>query len=158
MPGSSAGLNLVVATLISLNASATAVASPLTGYGTLGINDSGMALNEAQGFTKWKFTASGGGTGYTVTLYGTNDPLAKAAWRQSHNPGAYPGGVLVLPASSWVILGGPSEQSGTGLIANPITATTPTFDFSGSLLAVRAVLTAVAAPSGIFTVNAEAVP
>ncbi len=158
MAGSGAGLNRVFATLLSLNSNAAAVGSPLTAYGAIGVNDSGMALNEAANFTKWTVSATGGGTGYSVTMYGTNDPKAYAAWRQGMNPGQYPGGALTLPASSWFILPGPAEETGTGQIANPLTATNPQFQFSGVLLAIRAVLTTATTPSGSFVIHVEAAP
>ena len=159
MPGSGQGLVRSFATLLTLQPTCTAVAAPLTGYGTKGINDSGMALNDAMDFSKWTFSGVGGGTGYTVSLYGTNDPVAYAAWKQSINPGAYPGGPVTLPASSWFLLPGPSEQSGTGAIANPLVAgSSNLFQYSGVLLAVRAVLTAVGTISGTYTVNVQAVP
>lgn len=160
MSGSSAGLNRVFANILTVYSGASAVASPLAGYGTIGLNDSGMALNEAMNFTKWSASLLGGGTGMTVTLYGTTDPRADAAWRQAMNPGLYPSPVTV-PASSWFVLPGPSEQSGTGSIANPMVNTansTAFFQYSGALMAIRAVLTASASASGLVTVSIQAVP
>jgi len=157
---SAAGQNRVYKTILTLNPSSTAVAAPLAGYGTTGLNDSGpYAMNEAMGFTKWTFSLIGAvaGSGYTVTLYGTNDPKAYKAWMSSFNPQS-PHGNVTLPASSWFVLPGPSEQSGTGTIANPMTPATPLFQFSGTLLAVRAVLTSVTAAAGSVQVAVEAVP
>jgi hypothetical protein len=153
--GSGAGLNRVQAVILSCNVNTAVVAAPLTAYGTLNVNDSGLVLCEAQGFTKWTFQLLGGGTGYSITLYGTSDPVALGQWRSSFNPLAPK---YALPASSWFILPGPAEQTGTGTIANPITATAPSFQFSGSLLGVRAALTTSATPSGVVSVSVVAVP
>ncbi len=153
--GSGSGLNRVNATILSVNASAAAVSSPLSAYGTIGVNDSGMALNEARDFKKWNFSLSGGGTGYEISVYGTNDPIAYAAWRQAFNPGYYPGGVVVLPATSWFLLPGPDQEAGTGPMANPMTQTAPMMEFSGSILACRAVLTATSGAAGVVNVNVE---
>lgn len=157
MSGSGAGLNRVYSTILSCNTGTAVASSPLSSYGTIGVNDSGMVLNEALGFTKWTFTLLGGGTGYSVSVYGTNDPTAHIVWSQKMNPGQYTTPAS-LPASSWFLLPGPSEQTGTGTIANPMTGTAPVFQFSGSLLAVRAVLTASATPAGSITVAVLAVP
>lgn len=156
MSGSGAGLNRVFATILTCQPTATALATPLTGYGTIGVNDSGMALNEAMNFTKWSFMLNAGTTGYSISLYGTADPKAYAAWRNAINPGQSNG--ITLPASAWFLLPGPSEQAGTGAIANPITSTSTMFQFSGSLLAVRAVLTTATTPTGVASINVEAVP
>lgn len=153
--GSGAGLNRVQAVILSCGTNTTAVASPLAGYGTIGVNDSGLQLCEAQGFTKWTFQLLGGGTGYSVSLYGTSDPVAIGQWRASFNPQAPK---YTLPASSWFLLPGPAEQTGTGTIANPMTGTNPQFQFSGALLGIRAVLTASATPSGVISVSVVAVP
>lgn len=157
MSGSGAGLNRVFATVLTCQPSATLVSTPLVSYGAIGINDSGMALNEAMNFTKWTFSMNQGTTGYTISLYGTNDPKAYAAWKQGFNPGQFPNGIT-LPASSWFLLPGPSEQTGTGAIVNPITSTSVLFQYSGTLLAVRAVLTAATTPTGVAVVNVNAVP
>lgn len=163
MAGSGAGLNRVNATILTVNANASAVVSPLTAYGTLGVNDSGQVLTEAMNFTKWTFSLIGGGTPatYGITLYGTNDPAAYTAWKMALNPSyamLYNGGKTVtLPATSWFKLPGPAEQSGTGAISNPITPTSPLLTVSLPLIAVRAVLT-TAGTGGPISVAVEAVP
>lgn len=161
MPGSGAGLNRVTGVVLAVNAATAIVAAPLTAYGTIGVNDSGQVLTEAMGFTKWTFTLLGGGTGMSVTIYGTNDPVAYAAWKASFNPALYAqrtGGAPVLPTSSWFALYAPADATGTGAPANPMTATNPSMQFSGGLIAVRAVLTASATPVGSLSVAVEAVP
>jgi hypothetical protein len=162
MPGSGAGLNRVNGVVLSINNPATAVVpAPTMAYGTIGVNDSGQVLTEAMNFTKWTFTLLGGGTGYSVTIYGTNDPVAYAAWKASFNPALYAnrvGGAPVLPASSWFPLYAPADQTGSGAPANPMTASNPSMQFSGTLIAVRAVLTASASAAGSVSVAVEAVP
>jgi hypothetical protein len=142
--------------LLSLAPGATAVATPLTAYGTVGVpgtsNDSGAVMWEGIGFTKWVFQFIGGITGYTVTLYGTIDPAA----RPNGQPIAK--GSTAIPATSWFVLPGPSEQGGTGTINNPITGTNPLFTASLPLVAVRAVVTAIATPTGQGAVIGFAVP
>lgn len=161
---SGAGLNRVYAVVLSgIGTGTGTVATPLTSYGTLGVNDSGMVLNEAMNFSRWTFSLLGGGTGYSVSCYGTIDPVAYGIWRQSFNPGqAIPGvpgsAKNSLPATSWFLLPGPSEQTGTGGIANPLTGTSPLLTVSLPLLAVRVVLTGSATPVGGVSVAVEAVP
>jgi hypothetical protein len=109
---------------------------------------------EAIGFTKFTFQAIGGVTGYTITFYGTIDPAAR--------PNGIPlaKGSTAVPASSWFVLPGPSEQSGTGGINNPINTTTGNnlLTCSLPLVAVRAVITAVSTPTGSGAVIGFAVP
>lgn len=179
MPGSGAGLNRVGnvggVVLLTLNPTSTAVATPLTGYGTAG-NDSWVgtapltgaallgsnAMVEATGFTKWQFqlVPPPGGTTvgtYQVTLYGTTSSLAYSQWELSHNPQAYAypnSAPPAMPAAGWFILPGPSDQGGTGTDANPLTAAAPTLTVSRPLVAVRAVLTGGATP---FAGNAQVI-
>lgn len=159
MGGSGAGLNRLTAVMLSVqNGSTATVGAPRTNYGIIGLNDSGTLLAEARDYTKWTFSLTGAGSGYSFTLLGTNDPLAYAAWKASFNPQAYPNGTPVVPASSWFVLDSPSVQSGTGVVGNPLTDATPLLQFSGSLIAVRAVLTATSSASGVRNVVAEAAP
>lgn len=140
--------------LLTLNSAASAIALP--NYGTVGTNDSGGYVG-AIGMTKWIFQKIGAGTGYTVTLLGTINPAAYQAYT---NGGAGdPIGTSAIPASDWFVLPGPSEQSGTGIIANPLTDTTPILTVSMPLVAVRAVLTAVSGTqSGVAQIVGFAVP
>lgn len=166
---SGAGQNRAYRTVLTLNPSSTAVATNANGtptaYGTLGLNDSvssgnlGNGMVEAMGFSNWTFSLVGSGSGYTVSLYGTNDPAAYKAWMSTFLPSTQsPHGAVTLPNGSWRLLPGPSEASGTGGIANPMTDTTPLFQFKGTLIAVRAVVTAVNLPSGNVSVVVEATP
>lgn len=162
---SGAAQNRVTQDILFVNPSAAVLASPLTGYGVIGGNDSGQVMNEATSFTKWTFQMTGGGTGYAVMIYGTADRLAYRAWVNSLNPGqptfSAPSQPLINTAglaSSWFPLYGPSDQSGTGVPANPMTAANPSMQFSGELVAVRAVLTSSVTPSGSVTIIAAAVP
>ena len=161
MPGSGAGLNRVSGVILSVSASTTVVSTPLVSYGTIGVNDSGQSFTEAMGFKSWTFSLSGGGSGYSISIYGTNDPMAYAAWKASFNPQAYAGrvgGAPTLPASSWFLIDAPSAQTGTGSIANPMTSTSPLMQYKEPLIAVRAVLTASSAASGTVNVNVLATP
>lgn len=129
----------------------------MTAYGTIGVNDSGARLVEARNFTKWNFQLLGGGTGYSVTLYGSNDTTAYFAWCFSFNSQS-PYGNIVCPASSWFPLYAPSDQSSPFAPANPMTATNPSMQYNGGLIAIRAVLTGSATPSGVVSVAVSAEP
>lgn len=159
---SGAGLNRASTIALSVqNTSLTPVSLP--GHGTIGLTDSGLCLPEARDFTKWTFTLLGDGAGWAFTCLGTNDPQAYLVWKYGLNPQAYPNlpSAPTLPDSSWRVLPGPSEQSGTGGIANPLTSTTPFFQYSGTLVAVRVVLTAVGTLAGsipTISVAVEATP
>lgn len=86
--------------------------------------DSGAFATEAKFWTKWTFMVSKTGTVTTpqITFYGTTDPNTASG-----------------SASNWSVLVAPAEQTGTGSVVNPITATdgTQMMQFSGPLLAVR---------------------
>lgn len=162
---SGAGQNRVNQAILVCTPAATALATPLTGYGTINGNDSGQVMNEAANFTKWTFQMTGGGTGYSVTIYGTADRLIYRAWMNSLNPGQPTFNAPSQPvintaalASSWFPLYAQSDQSGTGAPANPMTATSPSMQFSGELVAVRAVLTTTTGAAGSVTIVASAVP
>ena len=161
MGASAAGLVRVNAILLTVVPSTASFAGPTLAYGAIGVNDSGLSLVEARDYKNWTFTYIGGGTGYSVSIYGTTDPVAYAQWRASHDPQAYfnrVGGAPVLPPTSWVLLPGPSEQTGTGVVGNPLTSSAPFFQFSGAIVGVRAVLTASAAAAGTATIAVEAIP
>jgi hypothetical protein len=145
---SGAGLNRVGQNggevLLTLRSSATALAAPQAGYGTIGVNDSGFVLWEAIGFTKDTVQLIGPGAiaaGYTVGVYGTVDPAARP------NGSPLPKGSTALPASSWSLLPGQAATGG-GPEANPLVSGTNTLVFiSGGITAIRIVLMAVGSPT-----------
>lgn len=160
---SGAGLNRASTIALSIqDPTITVVGSPRTAYGTTGVNDTGPipVLAEARDFTKWTFSLLGSGSGYSFTIYGTLDPLAYAAWKNEMNPNLYINSAVKPspPASSWFILPAPSEQSGTGSVANPLTDTAPLLQYSGTLVGVRVVLTGSATPAGLRQVAIEVAP
>lgn len=148
MSGSGAGLNRYSATILDgVNANTTAITNPLAGYGTTGYNDTGIVGAEARNWTKWAFQMRQNGTSaatFEVSIYGTVSEAAYIQWMQAFNPGQSVSsffGTVTVNASDWFLLPGPSEQSGTGSISNPLTTTSPFLEYSGALIAVRAVLT-----------------
>jgi hypothetical protein len=149
---------------MTLSPATTVVASPLTTYGNIGGNDSGMIFNDAMAFTKFAYMLTPSDY-YTVTLYGTLDKRAYDLWRYNLNPNPYlpqwQGVAPTLPASSWFILPGPSEQTGTGAQTNPMVQASPSLTTSMPVLAIRAVLTAIGtapAPTNTVYVSVLAVP
>lgn len=153
-----------------LTSASAAVASPLTAYGTTTgptPNDSGAYVSPI-GMSKWTFQIIGAGAnaaGYSVTIYGTTDRVAYTAWSAAMNVGgtAFGGGIdgitAGIPASSWQVLPGPSDQSGTGSVTNPMISGSATwFTANIPLVAVRAVLTTIGSPSNSISVSAFAVP
>lgn len=165
---SGAGLNQINATVLTINDPSTvsAVATPLAGYGTIGVNDSGAVLFEGQGFTKITATMTSAGdmTGLEVTLYGTNDPITWQVWQtQIQGAGSWnaisSAWASQVPASSWKKLPGPSEQNSGGGSANPLTVVTSTLIASGPWKAYRAVVTAgPGAGTNPVSINLELVP
>jgi hypothetical protein len=173
---SGAGLNRTgngggVKLLSNLGAGTATVATPLTGYGTIGVNDSGyFAMPEAIGSSKWTFqlvrspSSATTFSGLSVTIYGTIDSRAYADWKNSNEPAAYglnltQGGVpQTIPADSWFVLPSPSDQTGAGAAVNPLTAPGSFLYCSLNLVAVRAVLTGSTTPTGSCDVIGFAVP
>jgi hypothetical protein len=151
---------VIVLTLIP---SATAVAAPFAGYGTIGLNDTGPVLFEGIGFIRGKFQLLGAGAiaaGYTVGVYTTISPAILNAIGQSNGTGTYldwrtaHGDTAIIPASDWVLLDSVSSNASTGPISNPmVSGTTWSCDTSaGPFVAYRFVLTAV---TGGATANAQ---
>jgi hypothetical protein len=146
MGGSSAGLvtvgshgGVVLATFTS-GASAFTTGNAITAYGTTtgaSMNDSGIMMLEAGGFTKWNFSVIGTTTSFGVTVLGTLD--ATNANFSVVNDGT----TGTVNASSWFILDAPTVAAGTGAVANPITLTTQSLQFSGPLVAIRVILSTV---------------
>ena len=158
--GSSAGGNRILVPILKLRPSATAVATPLTGYGTIGGNDSGLVLVEAQFWTKWGFQlcpeeveqpATPNNTalpsGYAVTIYYTLSRYVQFAQQtRSTQPLQTPAdatGSTLVPAGAWWPLPGPSDQSGTGADYNPLTSDGPVLAGNRFAMGFRAVLTTI---------------
>lgn len=159
------GSNGGVVVLSNVPATATAVASPFAAYGTIGLNDSGAYATGA-GFGKWAFQIVGPGAnvaGYTFSVYGTIDPAAYTAYTAAMRGGGsfqslpepFTAGV---PTTSWSVVPG-QASTGTGVDANPLVTGVNTFIIIGApLVAIRVVLTAVAAPTQPVSVIGFAVP
>jgi hypothetical protein len=168
------------ALILTVTPSSTAVAAPLTAYGTsIGCtqnmwtgNDSGTQ-GMAWALSKdWVFHAIQIGptapSGYEISIYGSNDPRCMIPLNINDRPSPYVvtptgrdavnrlpigfqvanGDSLAVPANSWVLLPSPSDQAGTGIDVNPITAVGQMFHAKRVLLSVRAVLTASAGAVG----------
>lgn len=129
---SGAGLNRVgqrggKLLLGGLLATTAAVVNPQAGYGNIGLNDSGLVMSEQIGFSKNVFQVIGGpyvGTmtaNLQITVYGTIDPVAYAAFDEPPAAGGGVGSTLV-PASSWIPLPAPATESAgdTFQWSNPI--------------------------------------
>jgi hypothetical protein len=121
-------------------------------YGT----DSGIQMLSGAGFTKWVFQLAGpganasGSAAFGVSLYGTVDAgilsqvYSNPAQVGGFNPVNAEANLTMIPGYDWFLLPGPSEQSGTGTMANPmVTSSTggTMLYVSMPLIAVRAVLT-----------------
>jgi hypothetical protein len=183
VPGSGAGSNLLNAFLLqNCNAASGALtpATALTSYGTLtpGGNDSG-GFAEIRAFKAFKFqlvqigaTALVGGA---VSIYGTTDPNAFQTYMyalQGRNPAgqsalpfggnpnnlAQVGFLPGIPPSSWSLLDGLADQSGTGSSANPMTPAIPWFTGNGPIVALRAVITTAFTGGGQFSVSVIGIP
>lgn len=162
--GSSAGGNFVLNPILHLNPSSVALSAPLTQYGTIGGNDTGLIMLEARFFTKWGFqmcpeeypltTPNNVAlvAGYAVTIYYTISKVAFKAQTNQQLPFASPTGAngsTLIPAGSWWPLPAASDQSGTGADYNPLTSDGPVLAGSRFAVGFRAVLTAVTGtPSG----------
>lgn len=175
MAGSSAGGNLGWECLLMVPAAATAVAAPLTGYGTIGWNDSGARLFSFRGFTKPSFQicpqppqypySSNNTTllpnGWGISVYYTLDKTLNTIQNNSNKSGGISlDGSTQLPIGSWILLPGPSDQSGTGVDANPmLSGTNPILSASRAAAAFRVVVTSVGGtPSAGVAVYALWVP
>lgn len=151
--GSYSGVNLLSnanPTLVSI------VANPLASYGSIGTNDSGLQMPEASGMRNYTFTMDNT-TGYTVALYGTNHPNVQAAWQGPNaGPSGGPQGSTIVPAKEWFLLPGPTDQAGAGGDANPMTSTTPQFQTTIVVAAVRAVVILQTTATGTLNVTCMA--
>jgi hypothetical protein len=128
--------------------------SMVTGNGPF---DSGIQMLEGVGFGKWTFQLIGTFTGYSVTVYGTIDPIIlTTAYQNSTNLNvptlalnALRGNTTLVPATSWFPLAAPSDQGGTGQNTNPLIQTGSYLFSSGNFVAVRAVITGTTATGSI---------
>jgi len=165
---------------------ATPPAAPAA-YGTIGVNDSGGVAAEGRNYSKQTFTLIPVGstalTNVQVAIYGTNSPDAdQTFWNALQGPGShYNGGTRVyggstavpiqpqgftdaagyypgFPSAAWVLLPSPSEQSGTGPVANPLTPQAPLLVCSTPWQSVRAVVVSATNGTGIFNVAVEWIP
>lgn len=158
--------------LLHLNPSATAVASPLAGYGTIGVNDTGLVLYQGRGFTKWGFQLCpepplwGGSAliaGYSVTIYYTIADYARQAqmvgFAQAQNQTGSDSNVTAVPPGAWWPAPAPEDQSGTATDYNPLTSDGPVLQVSRFAVGFRAVLTTITGtPSGGAIVFGGGVP
>lgn len=177
---SGAGLNRIDALggrpILSAYPTVVPVAAPFAGYGVnsggplfVG-NDSGIQLVAGTGFSKYTFSIIGPNAatpGYTIAIYGTIDP---ALLRFIESPPGQANGLLdgdvsgIVPATSWFLLSGPADQSGTGAIANPMvtggatSTTTVVFEHAFPLVAIRAVVIDTNAPTDNVTLLAMVTP
>ena len=158
--GSSAGGNRILVPILKLVPTATAVATPLTGYGTIGLNDSGLVLVEAQFWTKWGFqlcpeevpqpalpNTTALATGYSVTIYYTLSRYVQFAQQtrqtQPYQSPADATGSTLVPVGAWWPLPAPSDQSGTATDYNPLTSDGPVLAGNRFAMGFRAVLTTI---------------
>lgn len=174
--GSSAGANRVLVPILRLRPSATAVTTPLTTYGTIGLNDSGLVLVEAQYFTKWGFqlcpeevaqptlpNTAVLASGYSVTIYYTISRYVQFAQQvrttQPYQSPADATGSTLVPPGAWWPLPASADQSGTASDYNPLTAAGPVLAGSRFALGFRAVLTSITGtPASGATVYGGGVP
>jgi hypothetical protein len=160
-----AGILQVQRTALTANTASSAYTTPLAGYGT-SAQDTGAVplLTEAKGWKKVTAQLIGGGSGYSFSIYYTADPVAYKVWVYACNPNpsnifAAQGITLTsLPASSWSLMPGPSEQSGDGSTSNPLTGGSATFLADQAWLGLRVVLTGMAGASGSVSLVLTATP
>lgn len=166
MPGSGQGILQVYRTALTANTASSAYTTPTTGYGTTGVNDTGPIplLTEAHGWKKLTAQLIGGGSGYSFSIYYTADPVAYKVWTYARNPNpsnifASQGITLTsLPATSWALMPGPSEDAGDGQTSNPLTGGSATFLGDQAWLGIRVVLTGVTGASGSVSLVLTATP
>ena len=174
--------------ILDVPANVSKVAAPLTAYGTNvytpglmanntsqgsgGIpfgpigNDSGVTCATATAFSKWTFQMVGPGAQdnvnqITVSIYGTINPeLLHHSYTQTGIDPSLTGNLTAIKAPDWCLLPGPSEQSGTGSIGNPlVSGQTNWLTVSLPLVAIRAVCTNVTGtPTGYVRILAMGIP
>lgn len=118
---------------------------------------------EAVGLTTWSLSLIQVGatalSNLAVTVYITNDKQVRTKYLQTLGSPTAAADIVTAFPNSWQQAPGPSEQTGTGAIANPMTANVPFFQFKGSVEAIRVVAAASGGvATGAFRVAAMAVP
>jgi hypothetical protein len=88
---------------------------------------SGPLMLEARRLLHWRFTLGGTFTAFNVFFDGTQDA----------NTAGFIGYPNTPPNANWFLLPAPSEQGGTGPVANPLTLATQSMLYEGNLFAVR---------------------
>ena len=168
-----------------ITAVSASLPAPPAAYGTIGVNDSGGCAAEGRNFSKQTFTLIPVGstalTNIQVAIFGTNSPDAdQTFWNAMQGPGSmlgggtYGGSTAVpispqgftnaagyypgFPSSGWVLIPAPSEQSGTGGVANPLTPQSPLLNSATVFQSVRAVVVSATNGTGIFHVAVEWIP
>lgn len=163
MPGNSAGLIRAHRTITMVASADTYAGTGSGSYYASGAvptasyiypNDR-YILADVAGFTKFTFTLSSTGTVTTpsVLFYYTNDPATAAGLNSFAGTGI------------WQMMAAPSEQSGTGLVANPVTVINPAgggttgqyMQFFAPMLAYR-ITTNAFTGGGSVVINMEALP
>jgi len=123
--------------------------------------DSGPTCLEAKAWRNWTFTLEGTFTGYSVAIYGTNDPKTAGTLPGTATPpfpGDAGGSFAITPTqSNWFLIPAEAIQSGTGTETNPLIATAASLSYDRPLLAVRAVATG-SGQTGTVSVRVAAVP
>lgn len=116
MPGNSAGIvrahrTLTLPASTDTYVTGTYFASGSAPTATYIYPNDRYLLADVAGFTKFTFTVGSTGTvtSPTVTFYFTNNPATAA------------GTVSYAGTGIWDVMGAPSDQSGTGTLANPVT-------------------------------------
>lgn len=102
--------------------------------------DSGPTCLEGKNWRNWSFTVeipSGStfGVGLLVTWYFTNDPNTAGSL-----PGTPPILAVPITAANWFKIPARTDQTGTGVEANPINAAGQSLSFDKPVLAIRAVI------------------
>ena len=155
-------------------AAATAVSTPLAGYGTIGFNDSGARLFSGRGFTKPSFqicpqppqypyaaaNTTALASGWSISVYYTLDKTLNTILNNSSKSGGVSlDGSTQLPPGSWALLPANADETGTGVDANPMTSgTNPILSASRAAAAFRVVVTTATTPSAGVAVYALWVP
>jgi hypothetical protein len=102
--------------------------------------NSGPTCLEANSWTNWTISLAGTFSGYSVTIYGTNDQATANG-----------------TAQNWFPLAAPADQSGTGTVVNPLTSITQQLYYGKPLRAVMAIAIGTA-QTGTVSVEVQASP